>query len=90
LKVQAIQRFTSTATAVEDLTAIQEGRLTDALSKFLVEAVGGAGEGDKKKKKSKLEEMLVVSEPKLGTSCLLSTANNSFHHQQDTLHPRAV
>jgi nucleolar protein 58 len=72
LKVQAIQRFTSTATAVEDLSAVQEGRLTDALSKFLVDAVGGGGaEGDKKKKKSKLEEMLVVSEPKLGTSLQL-------------------
>nr|XP_019049697.1 nucleolar protein 58 [Kwoniella bestiolae CBS 10118]OCF28627.1 nucleolar protein 58 [Kwoniella bestiolae CBS 10118] len=56
LKVQAIQRFTSTASAVEDLAAIQDGRLTDSLSKFLV---------DKKKKKKKLEEMLVVSDPKL-------------------------
>ncbi|WWC73005.1 nucleolar protein 58 [Kwoniella pini CBS 10737] len=66
LKVQAIQRFTSTATAVEDLTAIQDGRLTDSLSKFLAEAAGGAGEdGEKKKKKKKLEEMLVVSDPKL-------------------------
>ncbi|WVN88053.1 nucleolar protein 58 [Cryptococcus depauperatus CBS 7841] len=66
LKVQAIQRFTSTATAVEDLSAVQEGRLTDSLSKFLVGAVGGAGEdGEKKKKKKKLEEMLIVSEPKL-------------------------
>jgi len=67
LKVQAIQRFTSTATAVEDLAAIQEGRLTDSLSKFISEAVGGAGGDDeKKKKKKKVEEMLVVSEPKLG------------------------
>jgi nucleolar protein 58 len=41
--------------------------LTDSLSKFLVDAVGGAGEtGEKKKKSKKLEEMLVVSEPKLG------------------------
>lgn len=71
MKVQAIQRFTSTATAVEDLTAVQDGRLTDTLSKFLVDAVGGgAGEadGEKKKKKKKLEEMLIVSEPKLGQS----------------------
>lgn len=70
MKVQAIQRFTSTATAVEDLTAIQEGRLTDSLSKFLVDVTGGSGdaaEGEKKKKKKKLEEMLVVSEPKLGS-----------------------
>ncbi|KAK8843982.1 nucleolar protein 58 [Kwoniella newhampshirensis] len=70
LKVQAIQRFTSTATAVEDLTAIQDGRLTDSLSKFLVDAVGSSGEGDgeKKKKKKKLEEMLVVSDPKLAST----------------------
>ena len=62
LQVQAIQRFTSTATAVEDLSALQDGRLTDSLSKFLVENVGG------KKKKSKTEEMLVVSEPKLAST----------------------
>jgi nucleolar protein 58 len=67
LKVHAIQRFTSTATAVEDLAAIQDGRLTDSLQKFLVDATGGGdADGDKKKKKKKLEEMLVVSEPKLG------------------------
>jgi nucleolar protein 58 len=64
LKVHAIQRFTSTATAVEDLAAIQDGRLTDTLEKFLSEATG-AGAEDKKKKK-KLEEKLVVFEPKLG------------------------
>jgi nucleolar protein 58 len=68
LKVQAIQRFTSTATAVEDLSAVQEGKLTDAFAKFLVEATGGAADGDKKKKK-KLEETLIVAEPKLGMSC---------------------
>lgn len=66
LKVQAIQRFTSTASAVEDLSAVQDGRLTETLSKFLTEAVGGSAEGEKKKKK-KMEEMLVVADPKLGT-----------------------
>jgi len=42
--------------------------LTDSLSKFLSETVGGSAEDGKKKKKekSKVEEMLVVSEPKLG------------------------
>ncbi|KGB75750.2 nucleolar protein 58 [Cryptococcus deuterogattii R265] len=64
LKVQAIQRFTSTASAVEDLAAVQDGRLTDSLSKFLLDTVGGA-DGEKKKKKKKIEEMLVVSDPKL-------------------------
>lgn len=69
LKVQAIQKFTSTASAVEDLAAVQEGKLTDAFSKFLVDATGGAGDtdGEKKKKKKKLEETLIVAEPKLGT-----------------------
>ncbi|ODN80328.1 nucleolar protein 58 [Cryptococcus wingfieldii CBS 7118] len=65
LKVQAIQRFTSTASAVEDLAAVQEGRLTDLLSKFIQEAVAGGEDGEKKKKKKKVEEMLVVSEAKL-------------------------
>ncbi|ORY33091.1 hypothetical protein BCR39DRAFT_521162 [Naematelia encephala] len=70
LKVQAIQRFTSTASAVEDLSALQDGRLTDSLSKFIVDAMGGAGEadGEKKKKKKKMEEMLVVSETKLAST----------------------
>lgn len=70
LKVQAIQKFTSTASAVEDLAAVQEGKLTDAFSKFLVDATGGAGDadGEKKKKKKKLEETLIVSEPKLGST----------------------
>ncbi|KAK1922601.1 putative pre-rRNA processing protein [Papiliotrema laurentii] len=68
LKVQAIQRFTSTASAVEDLAAIQDGRLTDSLAKFISEAVGGGEDGEKKKKKKKVEEMLVVSEPKLAST----------------------
>lgn len=70
--MQAIQRFTSTASAVEDLSAVQDGRLTDTLSKFLVDAMGEAGgaDGEKKKKKKKLEEMLVVSDPKLGSFAL--------------------
>ncbi|KAK4685504.1 nucleolar protein 58, partial [Tremellales sp. Uapishka_1] len=67
LKVQAIQRFTSTATAVEDLTAVQDGRLTDTLTKFLKDATSGAEDGDKKKKK-KLEEKLIVSDPKLAAT----------------------
>jgi hypothetical protein len=81
LKVQAIQRFTSTATAVEDLTAIQEGRLTDTFAKFLTEATGGASDGEKKKKK-KLEETLIVAEAKLGTFTLAFLTDNQ--HPQST------
>lgn len=68
LKLKALHRFQSTATAVEDITAVQEGRLTDGLSKFLVDEVtgGSVADGEKKKKKKKLEEMLIVSDPKLG------------------------
>lgn len=62
LKVEAIQRFTSTATAVEDLAAIQDGRLTEGLEKFLVDATGGEG------KKKKKDVTLVVSEPKLAAT----------------------
>jgi len=36
------------------------------LSKFLTDVVAGKGQDGDKKKKKKLEEMLVVSEPKLG------------------------
>jgi nucleolar protein 58 len=84
LKVQAIQRFTSTATAVEDLSAIQEGRLTDAFSKFLVDATGG-GDGDKKKKK-KLEETLIVAEPKLGELMTWSRPLNQADILGSTIH----
>ncbi|CAK9781716.1 putative pre-rRNA processing protein [Cutaneotrichosporon oleaginosum] len=65
LKLQALQRFTSTASAVEDLAAIQDGRLTDTLEKFISEAAAG---GEDKKKKKKVEEMLIVSEPKLAAT----------------------
>ncbi|KAI5475582.1 hypothetical protein MNV49_001138 [Pseudohyphozyma bogoriensis] len=58
LKLQAIHRFTSTATAVEDMTAIGEGKVSKSLKKFLTEEVSG----NKKLK----NEKLAVSEPKLG------------------------
>ena len=62
LKLRALHRFTSTATAVEDITAIQDGKLPKALKKFLSNEVVGKGKG---------KETLVVTEPKLGA--LLST-----------------
>lgn len=58
LKLQAIHRFTSTADAVEDLTAIGDGKLSKSLKKFLTDEITG----NKKLK----NEKLVVSEPKLG------------------------
>ncbi|KWU42375.1 nucleolar protein 58 [Rhodotorula sp. JG-1b] len=58
VKLQAIHRFTSTASAVEDMTAVGEGKISKTLKKFLTDEVSG----NKKLKK----EQLVVSEPKLG------------------------
>ncbi|BGP33522.1 Nucleolar protein 58 [Rhodotorula toruloides] len=58
VKLQAIHRFTSTASAVEDMTAIGEGKLSKSLKKFLTDEISG----NKKLK----NEKLAVSEPKLG------------------------
>jgi nucleolar protein 58 len=59
LKLKALHRFTSTASAVEDLTAVQEGKLGKGLKKFLTEQVV---------EKAKRKETLVVVDPKLGVS----------------------
>lgn len=56
LKLQSIHRFESTADAVEDITAISDGKLSKSLKKFLTEEIQG--------KQSK--ETLVVSDTKLG------------------------
>lgn len=72
LNLEAIHRFQSTASAVEDITAIQDGRLSDTLKNFLSESIPSSsssnGESSKKSKKSKsssLEQKLIVSDPKL-------------------------
>jgi nucleolar protein 58 len=57
LKLKALHRFTSTATAVEDLTAVQDGKLGKGLKKFLTEEVVEKGKG---------KESLVVVDPRLG------------------------
>lgn len=57
LKLKALHRFTSTATAVEDLTAVQDGKLGKGLKKFLSEEVVDKGKG---------KESLVVIDPRLG------------------------
>lgn len=73
LNLEAIHRFQSTASAVEDITALQEGRLSDTLKNFLSESIpsssSSTGESSKEKKskksKSSLEQKLIVSDPKL-------------------------
>lgn len=60
LKLSAIHRFSSTAEAVEDATALTEGKMSKNLKKFLTDEISG-------KTKSKNEELVVV-DPKLGGS----------------------
>ena len=57
LKLKAIHRFTSTATAVEEITALQEQKVSKSLKKFLSEEVVGKG---------KSKETLAVFETGLG------------------------
>ncbi|KAJ6543866.1 Nop domain-containing protein [Mycena capillaripes] len=56
LKLKAIHRFHSTATAVEDITALQNGKLGKGLKEFLTEEVVDKG---------KSKESLVVIDPHL-------------------------
>ena len=56
--MKALHRFTSTATAVEDITAIQNGKLGKGLKQFLTDEVVGKGKG---------KESLVVIDPRLGS-----------------------
>ncbi len=57
LKLKAIHRFTSTATAVEEITALQETKLSKTLKKFLSDEVVGKG---------KSKETLAVFDAALG------------------------
>ncbi|KAG8936638.1 Nucleolar protein 58 [Tulasnella sp. 419] len=59
LKLKALHRFNSTATAVEEMTAIQEGKMAKGLKQFLSDEVVGKG---------KSKEALAVVDPKLGAS----------------------
>jgi nucleolar protein 58 len=65
LNLQAIHRFQSTASAVEDITALQEGRLSTSLSEFLSSSFPSSSSSSSKKSKKSLEEKLIVSDPKL-------------------------
>lgn len=53
LKLKALHRFNSTATAVEDITALQSGKLGKGLKKFLTNEV-------LEKSKLKDQQLLVV------------------------------
>jgi nucleolar protein 58 len=55
--LDALHRFTSTATAVEDITAIQEGKLGPGLKSFLETHLA---------KGKNAKESLLVSDPALG------------------------
>ena len=57
LKLRALHRFTSTATAVGEITAIQEGKIGKGLKKFLSEEIIEKGKG---------KQPLLVADSKLG------------------------
>ena len=59
LKLKGLHRFTSTATAVEDITALQSGKIGKGLKKFLTDEVIGKGKG---------KESLLVVDPHLGAA----------------------
>jgi nucleolar protein 58 len=61
--LKAIHRFTSTATAVEDITAIQSGKLGKGLKQFLTDEIVDKGKG---------KESLVVIDPHLGSLSFLN------------------
>jgi hypothetical protein len=63
LKLKALHRFTSTATAVEDISSLQNGKLGKGLKKFLTDEVVDKGKG---------KESLVVIDPHLGSSIISS------------------
>ena len=63
LQLQAIHRFQSTVEAVEGATAVNEGKISKGLKRFLTEEVVEKGG-----KKGASVERLVVSEPKLASA----------------------
>jgi len=66
LKLKSIHRFTSTATAVEDITAIQGGKLGKGLKQFLTSEIVDKG---------KTKESLVVIDPHLGSFPFFDSRN---------------
>ena len=76
LKLKSLHRFTSTATAVEEITAMQEGKLGKGLKEFLNKVVV---------EKGKNKEELVVVDPKLGAFPSLPRCI-ALHLSADTSH----
>lgn len=60
MKLKAVHRFTSTATAVEDITALQEGKMSKGLKQFLTDEIVNKGKG---------KEKLAVVDKALGAFC---------------------
>ncbi|SNX84272.1 Nucleolar protein 58 [Melanopsichium pennsylvanicum] len=60
LKLSAIHRFTNTAEAVEDISAINEGKMSKSLKKFLTDEIVDV--------KGKDKENLIVAESKLASN----------------------
>ena len=60
--MKSLHRFTSTATAVEEITTMQEGKLGKGLKEFLNKVIV---------EKGKNKEELVVVDPKLGAFPIL-------------------
>lgn len=57
VKLKSLHRFTSTATAVEEITALQDGKLGKGLKQFLSDEIVNKGKG---------KDSLMVADPKLG------------------------
>jgi RNA processing factor Prp31 len=73
LKLRALHRFSSTAAAVEDLTAVQEGKVPKALKHFLTQEVIEKGKG---------KEVLAVADTKLGEYWLYAGTHRYSYRPQ--------
>ena len=69
MKLKSLHRFTSTATAVEEITALQEGKLGKGLKQFLSDEIVEKGKG---------KETLLVADPKLGAFLLAFNLSDDF------------
>jgi nucleolar protein 58 len=92
LRLKALHRFTSTATAVEDITALQNGKIGKGLKKFLTSEVLDKGKG-------KDAQQLVVVDPHLGqfdrrhggqNPTDFVTGHNSTFYLEKTQHQRQI